>query len=697
MGLASDIGKEGINSPDGQVPVSSFLPETNPQPNPNCQLVPSFPASKSERSTDSELEQGERGGCNANPDPLTLSPEAYHGLFGEMLRVVEPETEAPPPAVLLPWLTLFGASIGRAAWVQVGARRHYPILFVGIVGRTSDAKGDSWSVARYPFALIDPAFTGQQIANGIGSGEGLIERIADEQTLVDRDGKAKVIPGIADKRLVVRLSELSRCFKMARRDGNPLSEYLREAWDGEPIHVPNRKGNALSTTDYSVSVVGDITPAVLQKLLASGTESVDGFANRFLWCVCRSEKSLPGGGDITVLDPFTDRLKAALEKAKGSGELKRSPQAEALWVSVYPSLKGSGDTVPHTDRARPYVVRLSLLYALADGAWQIEVAHLQAALAVWEYCRQSALTLFVSSDSSSPVPVVPDPLWLRLLSHIQAQQGISRSELLRAVREKAEAVGQSLDGLRVEGLAYPVESQSPNGGPKAERWFPGKPGKPDGNGEEGYNYHSPSPGPDPDPDGLVPSGTGKEGTNCPLSDPPAVSSFIPSTKCQSVREGVTIADTLPPPTEGVNSFLPDAERETEQRGVGIGDILPNAERQPDGGKVKGGENVVQPPDPCESLWLELVQSMNHTKQGHWPTPKFNDLARPELEMLQAAALRELDRLRALKQKPSPGYEQHVKYVAVQAGTALERRQRLGLDDPENYISEEAFMAELMTM
>ena len=49
---------------------------------------------------------------------------------------------------------------------------------------------------------------------------------------------------------------------------------LREAWDGEPIHVVNRKANALSSTDYTVSVVGDITPGVIRKTLETGTGSL---------------------------------------------------------------------------------------------------------------------------------------------------------------------------------------------------------------------------------------------------------------------------------------------------------------------------------------------------------------------------------------------------------------------------------------
>lgn len=81
---------------------------------------------------------------------------------------------------------------------------------------------------------------------------------------IDENGTVRTIPGSSDKRCFIRLSEFSRCFKVGRRENATLSEYLREAWDGEPIHVANRGKNAISTSDYSVSVFGDITPGVLR-------------------------------------------------------------------------------------------------------------------------------------------------------------------------------------------------------------------------------------------------------------------------------------------------------------------------------------------------------------------------------------------------------------------------------------------------
>jgi hypothetical protein len=375
----------------------------------------------------------------------------------------------------LGWLTAFGNIVGRGAWLKVGARRHYPALFTALVGTTSAAKGDAFQVARYSFEQVEAEWSRACICPGIGSGEGLIERIADEQKTIQLNKKTgvaeeKIIPGAADKRCLLRLPELSRLFKSQRRENNPLSELLREAWDGDPISIPNRGSNALATTDYTVSVVGDITPGALRKILSTGTEAVDGFANRFLWAAVQTGRDLSDGGNVGVLSPFIGRLYDALTFAKTAEELKRDDEAAALWKSVYGDLKRSGDTVPHTDRARPYVVRLSMLYALADKSKVICKQHLEAALAVWEYCRESARLIF---GGDGPTGVAePDPLWLEVLNLITANHGIPQADITAKFKRKANAeqLAEILEGLSRNGSVFMREETT--GGRKAKCWWP---------------------------------------------------------------------------------------------------------------------------------------------------------------------------------------------------------------------------------
>jgi hypothetical protein len=135
---------------------------------------------------------GEREGVSSDsPPPLadgglpapawpSLAQEAYHGLLGQMLRAVEPQTEAHPAAVLLGWLACFGSVVGRSAWVEVGPTCHHPALFVGLVGVSSARKGMAFDVAVWPFERADPQWARACVCRGVGSAPGLIERVRDE-------------------------------------------------------------------------------------------------------------------------------------------------------------------------------------------------------------------------------------------------------------------------------------------------------------------------------------------------------------------------------------------------------------------------------------------------------------------------------------------------------------------------------------
>jgi hypothetical protein len=50
-----------------------------------------------------------------------------------------------------------------------------------------------------------------------------------------------------------------------------------------------------------------------------------------------------------------------------------------------------------TGRAEAQVIRIALIYALLDGKPEIELVHLKAAIAVWDFCDESARQTFGDS------------------------------------------------------------------------------------------------------------------------------------------------------------------------------------------------------------------------------------------------------------------------------------------------------------
>jgi hypothetical protein len=511
------------------------------------QLIPSFQDNGDKKYID-------RGLSSKKP---SLSAEAYHGLLGEMLRAIEPETEVFPAGILLGWLACFGNIVGKGSWVQVGPRPHHPALYVGIVGTSGGGKASCGGISKWLFGKAEPQWASICIANGVGSGEGLVERIADEQLTIGKDGTAQVIQGATDKRCLLRLSELSGCFKKGRREGSTLSEYLREAWDGDTISIPNRKGNDLKASDYAVSMIADITPDALRKLLSTGTEAFDGFANRFLWVAVQWVRYLPRGGSMEPLTPFIERLKTALAFGKTAGELKCDADANALWDRVYPELFHSADSVPHTSRARPYVLRLSMLYALADCSKTIKVEHLRAALAVWEYCRCSARLIFSSQGEA-----IAEPLWLQVLNAITQSPGIAKGELLRAFRSvSADELDGLLASLESKGLAYRKMVQANGAGRPAEQWYPaGSDG--DGDSDAADNPIPPSAS-EPASAWVVCADDGKEGNNS------AQGNSFPNERREGINsaqgEGQLIPSFLPSDDEKENGDKKDSEGVVNQQ------------------------------------------------------------------------------------------------------------------------------------
>jgi hypothetical protein len=347
----------------------------------------------------------------------TLSSDAYHGITGEILKAVEPETEADIVGVLLSLLCAFGNALGKTPHVCVGASRHGTNLNVALVGDTASGKGQAYDIVK-TLMSADDDWLKTSIAYGLSSGEGLVERVQDN---ADDDNDFK-IPD--EKRLLCLETEFARPIIAMRREGNTLSPLLRSAWDGQTLEIMTRGKSKLRASNAHVSVLAHITIDELKKLFSGSIEVVNGFGNRFLWTLVRSSKSLPHGGNANVLKTFANRIANILERSKLIGEVKRSAEADKLWETVYAGLKESkpGNWGKSIERGRPYVVRLSLIYALLDCSPIIDHLHLKAALAVWRYCEESAYAIFADDD-----------LTIRLRTLVRQQPGIMRSELRQAV------------------------------------------------------------------------------------------------------------------------------------------------------------------------------------------------------------------------------------------------------------------------
>jgi hypothetical protein len=389
--------------------------------------------------------------------PAPPGPAAYHGLLGEIVRRLEPETEADPVAILAQLLVGFGAAVGRGAYFQVGATRHYPQEFVLLVGESSTSrKGTSWDHAAQLITTADGTLA-ERILTGLSSGEGLVWAVRDP-TPSD--------PGVSDRRLLAFESEFVSALKAASRDNSTLSATLRSAWDGRPLQLLTRTAPARAS-DAHVTVVGHITACELRYHLTA-LELANGLANRFLLISCRRTRLLPEGG---ASDPLAGTglvrvLQGAIEQARTAGRVRLDQHARELWHHAYIQLAHTsqpGIAGALCARAEAHTIRLALLYALADGERQINTEHLKAALALWDYAAHSAS--WALQDATG------DPLADQLhAALVRSPDGLTRTQLsdLLERHQPASKIQQALDALRAQDRAHHTKILT--AGRPAERW-----------------------------------------------------------------------------------------------------------------------------------------------------------------------------------------------------------------------------------
>lgn len=399
-----------------------------------------------------------------------LNSSAFYGLAGDFVRMVEPHSEADPAALLVQYLVAAGCAIGRDPHTVVEADRHAVNLYVVLVGdTTAGKKGTSWGHVRRVVTEVEPDF---RIRGGLSSGEGLAYEVRDpiyQQKQNPKTGLVEEIlvdEGISDKRLLVYEAEFSSVLKVATRQGNTLTAMLRDAWDGYTLS-PMTKNSRICAADPHISILGHISRDELLRNITE-TDAASGFGNRFLWACSKRSKLLPRGGAVPEAErrDHTARLRDALTTARGIGKVERTEEAWKEWERIYePLTMGRGGLLgAMIARGAPQVLRLSTLYALLDGSREIRPEHQRAALAVWQYCEQSATWVFGDR--------LGDPVADTILAAIRRSgtAGMSRTEIrdLFGRNRTKEEIDRAVDTLHSAGLASRFSEET--GGRPREMW-----------------------------------------------------------------------------------------------------------------------------------------------------------------------------------------------------------------------------------
>lgn len=417
--------------------------------------------------------------------PEPPAEAAYHGLAGEIVRALDPHTEADPVGVLVTLLAGFGNAIGRRPHLVLDNKRHPLLLWPVLVGPTGiGRKGTALAVAGRIFGRALPLWWDRR-ESSLATGEGVIHRVRDQQTAREAikvkgrvTGYQEVVTdqGIEDKRLFVAATEFGSVLQVMGRDRNILSGILRNAWDGDPLGNLT-KTNAAKATGAHIAVNGHVTPEEVRDLLSAG-DAANGFANRFLWICVRRSKLLPLGSDANEheVDLLGDVFQRTVEDAAQLDRLRLDEGAASMWVRVYDALatRESGVVGQLLSRAEPMVQRLAGLYAALDVSPTIAADHLEAALALWGYAEASVKYIFGPQQPATPASQLGPSYIRNTILDALASGELSQTEVINDLfggNLRPPEPHATLDALLTDGLVTRrLERPESGRGRNVTRW-----------------------------------------------------------------------------------------------------------------------------------------------------------------------------------------------------------------------------------
>jgi hypothetical protein len=408
-----------------------------------------------------------------------MAEAAYYGPMGEFVQLVAPHTEADEAALLMQELTVNGSMVGRVRCKTPDFMDHALNVFTLVVGDSSKArKGSALSHGLRFSTLINADFRKHNVRSGLNSGEGLIYWVRDaryearehrnKQTGETVRTRKLVDEGVSDKRLMLTESEFSMVLKCCNREGNILSDTLRKAWDSGDLHELV-KNSPLAATGAHISLCAHITETELLKHL-SDIEAANGFGNRYLFCLARRSKvmAITGQPDQEELRALALRIRQNQEAVRKCSEIVFSDEANELWESVYPELSQEkfGMFGHLIARSEAQTCRLAFNYAALDGVSKVTPEHLNAALAVWNYSRDSVLYLFGDKTGNETADKI-------LATLRKTPQGAKLTDIAdwTGRNQPKEKLHEALDLLLRHRLARFVQVKSGGKGRPSQLWF----------------------------------------------------------------------------------------------------------------------------------------------------------------------------------------------------------------------------------
>jgi hypothetical protein len=252
-----------------------------------------------------------------------------------------------------------------------------------------------------------------------------------------------------------------------RREGSSLSQVLRQVWDGDILSVLTRK-DPLKATGAHLGLIAHITPDELRETLRPA-DIRNGTANRFVWFYSERSKLFPLGGQLpeAAVQRIVGEAREAITFAQTPCEVSMSREAEQAWQAVYAELAAREDSSlleELSSRDTAQIRRIALILTLADRQTEMQVHHLRAAVACYEYSRDTLQHSYVGGVDDTEAQEILAKVLQRLGAGLATQTDIYNLFGRNVPAAKLRAVLTAAD---LQGFIRTREDRSGGGRPCA--------------------------------------------------------------------------------------------------------------------------------------------------------------------------------------------------------------------------------------
>lgn len=341
-----------------------------------------------------------------NPSTSTTQPpfpeSVWRGAIADYFNVIADTTEASDSLIwgaVTSVISALAATCVRLPWAAEMLR---PVVFLCLLGQTSRARkttaiSDAVNIVLEP---LRPKATqpGEpdpfEIVRGHGSGEGLMDALADREWYPPGANRARDPANVQTGRTVYYvIDEFGAALeKSAREAAGNFNGFVLQLFDAPPSMSLNTRSKKLVCTNSVGSIIAASTYDYLAKSISEGLVH-SGFMNRFLFVTGErtSPISIRPPVDVAARDALLNRVQSTMDSLRGS-TMTLSDSARSLHDALYNVEFYREDesqlVAAATDRNGTLAVRLAMVLAFADGTPVIGAEHIQAAWDFVGYSRQ---------------------------------------------------------------------------------------------------------------------------------------------------------------------------------------------------------------------------------------------------------------------------------------------------------------------